>query len=60
MWWDFRSISKGLTSLAAPLSFSRGYDASSMIKAGMPADHCLTFNYMRPYTPFDHPSLLVH
>lgn len=61
MWWDFRSISKGLTSLAAPLSFSRGHHVSSVIKAGVPAgDHCLTFTYLRPYTPCDHPPPPVH
>lgn len=54
-WWGFRSISKGLTSWAALLSFSRGHDASSMVKAGVPAgDHRLTSNYLRPCTPSDH------
>lgn len=37
MWLGFRSTSEGVTSLAAPLSFSRGHDANSTIKAGAPA-----------------------
>lgn len=57
----FRSISEGLTSSAAPLSFSRGHDAASIIKAGLPAgDHCLTLDYLRPYSLFDHPPALHH
>lgn len=43
----FRSISRGLASLAAPQSFSRGHDEDSMMEAGRPApDHCLTSDYL--------------